>query len=182
MQSLNPKKPTMSAARLEFGLPRGVWILVGCLSAVMFGYVLGGVLTTTTYLDFLLPNPAVPIDITTYNDEPVPIIPMGPSEQAPTLSMPPSAAHRRIMLQVAAVVSEDDARSLADALKQKGFPAFVRVANADKLFRVQVGPYVDRKSAEPTALALERQGLHVFIRSQVIADAGQWVLSENQKS
>jgi hypothetical protein len=182
MQSLNPKKRIVSAAKQEFGLPPGVWILVGGLSAVMVGYMLGGVLTTTTYLDFLLPNAAVPVNITTNNDERVRVTPMGPSGQAPTSSKPTSSPPRSIVLQVAAVVSEDDARALANVLKQKGFPAFVRVANADNLFRVQVGPYIDRQSAQPTALALERQGLQVFIRSQVIADSGHWVLSENRKS
>jgi cell division septation protein DedD len=147
--------------------------------------MLGGVLTTTTYLDFLLPYAAVPINITTNNnnDEPARATPMGPSGQAPTSAKPPSTPMGlsgqaptsvkppstppgKIVLQVAAVVREDNARALANALKQKGFPAFVSVANADNLFRVQVGPYTDRQSAQPTALALERQGLQVFIRSQ----------------
>ena len=182
MQSLNPKKRIMLAAKQEFSLPPSVWILVGGLSAVMVGYMLGGVLTTTTYLYFLLPNEAVPVNIATNNDEPVRVTPMGPSGQAPTSPKPSSAPPRSIVLQVAAVVSKDDARALANALKQKGFPAFVRVANADNLFRVQVGPYIDRQSAQPTALALKRQGLEVFIRSQVVADSGHWVLSENRKS
>jgi hypothetical protein len=168
MQRLNPKKRIMSGAKQEFGLPPGVWMLVGGLAAVMVGYMLGGVLTTTTYLDFLLPHAAVPVNITTNNnnDEPARANPMGPSGQAPTSVKPPSTPPGKIVLQVAAVVREDNARALANALKQKGFPAFVSVANADNLFRVQVGPYTDRQSAQPTALALERQGLQVFIRSQ----------------
>jgi hypothetical protein len=182
MQSPSPKKQIVSAAKQGFGLPPGVWILVGWLSAVMVGYMLGGVLTTTTYLDFLLPKASVPVNIATNNDELARVTPMEPSGEAPTSFKPPSVPPRGIVLQVAAVVSEDDARALANALKHKGFPAFVRVANADNLFRVQVGPYIDRQSAQPTALALKRQGLQVFIRSQVIADSGHWVISENRKS
>jgi SPOR domain len=165
MQSLNPKRRTMSGAKQESALPLGIWMLVGGLSAVMFGYMLGGVLTTSNYLDFLLPHAAVPVSITTDNDGPLRATPMGPSGQAPTSAEPPSAPPGKIVVQVAAVVREDHARALANALKQKGFPAFVRVANADTLFRVQVGPYTDRQSAQPTALALEGQGLQVFIRS-----------------
>jgi septal ring-binding cell division protein DamX len=166
MPSLSPKRRIVPGAKEAFGLPAGVWILVGGLFAVMLGYMLGGVLTTTTYLDFLLPRAAVPVDITTNNDEPVRTTPKGAPGQAFTSAKSPSALPGNIVLQVAAVVREDHARALANALIQKGFPAFVRVVNADNLFRVQVGPYTDRQSAQPTALALELQEFQVFIRSQ----------------
>ena len=197
----------MSGAKQKFGLPTGVWMLVGGLSALMLGYMLGGVLTTTSALDFLLPHVAVPVDIRTNNDGPVRATPTAPSVQTPTiaklpsappgnivLAVPvdirtnndgpvratptvpsvqtptiaklPSAPPGNIVLQVAAVEREDHARALANALKQKGFPAFVKVANADKFYRVQVGTYTDRQSAQPTILALKRQGLRVFIRPQ----------------
>jgi cell division septation protein DedD len=141
-------------------------MLVGGLFAVLFGYMLGGVLTTTANLDFLLPHAVPPVNFTTSNDEPVRATAMGTSVQTPTSAKLPSAAPGKIVLQISAVVREDHARALANELKQKGFPGFVRVANANNLFRVQVGPYADRKSAQPTTLALERQGLHVLIRSQ----------------
>ena len=166
MQSLIPKRRTVSSAKQEFGLPPGAWMLVGGLFALMFGYMLGGVLITTAYLDFLLPQVAVPVNITTNNDEPAHATPMGTSVQEPTSAKPPSVPPGKFVLQVSAVVREDHARALANELKQKGFPGFVRVANANNLFRVQVGPYADRQSAQPTALALERQGLQVLIRSQ----------------
>jgi hypothetical protein len=140
MQSLNPKRRIVSGAKQEFGLPPGVWMLVGGLFAVMFGYMLGGVLTTTAYLDFLLPHPAVPVNITTNDVEPGRATPMVASGQAPTNAKPPSAPPGKIVLQVSAVMREDHARALANELKQKGFPGFIRVANADNLFRVQVGP------------------------------------------
>jgi cell division septation protein DedD len=156
----------VSNAKQEFALPPGVWRLVGGLSALMVGYTLGGVLTTTTVLDFLLPHVAVPVNITTNNDGPVRATPMGPSVQTPTGAKPASAPPGDVVLQVAAVAREDHARALANALKQKGFPVLVKVANADNLYRVQVGPYTDRQSAQPTVLALKRQGLQVFIRPQ----------------
>jgi hypothetical protein len=166
MQSTKPRRRVVSGPKQESGFPPGAWMLVGGLLAVLSGYMLGGVLTTTAYLDFLLPHIAVPVNITTSNDEPVRATPMGTSVQAPSSAKPPSAPTGKIVLQVSAVVREDHARALANELQQKGFPGFVRVANDDKLFRVQVGPYADRQSAQPTALALERQGLQVFIRSQ----------------
>ena len=156
----------MSGAKEKYGLPSGVWMLVGGLLALMVGYMLGGVLTTSTALDFLLPHAALPVNVTPNNDGPLRVTPMGPSAEAPTSAKPPSAPPGKIVLQVAAVVREDHARALANALKQKGFPAFVKVANADNLYRVQVGPYTDRQSAQATAFALKRQGLQVFLRSQ----------------
>ena len=156
----------MSGAKQKFGLPLGVWILVGGLSAFMVGSMLGHVLTTTTAFDFLLPHAALPVNVTPNNDEPLRVTPMGPSAETPTSAKPSSAPVGKIVLQVAAVVREDRARALANALKQKGFPAFVKAANADNLYRVQVGPYTDRQSAQQTALALKRQGFQVFLTSQ----------------
>src|ERR1700680_4790815 len=55
-----------------------------------------------------------------------------------------------IMLQVAAVLHQDDALALAQALQQKKFPAFIIPPGADKYYRVQVGPYQDNQSASKT--------------------------------
>jgi hypothetical protein len=89
-------------------------MLVGGLSALMVGYALGGVLTTTTVLDFLLPHVAVPVNITTNNDGPVRATPMGPSVETPAGTKPASAPPGNFVLQVAAVVREDHARALAN--------------------------------------------------------------------
>jgi|HubBroStandDraft_6_1064221.scaffolds.fasta_scaffold422934_2 DedD protein len=77
---------------------------------------------------------------------------------------PPSAAgdplipKGTIMLQVAAVLHQDDALALAQALQQKKFPAFVLTPGADKLYRVQVGPYPDNQSAANARQQLEANG------------------------
>ena len=65
-----------------------------------------------------------------------------------------------IMLQVAAVMRQDDALGLAQALQQKKFPAFVIPPGADKYYRVQVGPYADSKSMETARDALAVQGYY----------------------
>lgn len=63
-----------------------------------------------------------------------------------------------ITLQVAAVMHEGDALALAQALQGKKFPAFVLNPDADKYFRVQVGPYSDNQSAGTARRELEAQG------------------------
>jgi DedD protein len=69
-----------------------------------------------------------------------------------------------IMLQVAAVLHQDDALALAQALQQKKFPAFVLTPGVDKLYRVQVGPYTDNQSAANARQQLEAQGFKSIIK------------------
>jgi DedD protein len=69
-----------------------------------------------------------------------------------------------IMLQVAAVLHQDDALALAQALQQKKFPAFVITPNADKYYRVQVGPYPDNQSASNARQDLEAKGFKSIIK------------------
>jgi DedD protein len=63
-----------------------------------------------------------------------------------------------IMLQVAAVLHQDDALALAQALQKKKFPAIVLSPSADKYYRVQVGPYADNQAAGNARKDLEAQG------------------------
>jgi cell division septation protein DedD len=69
-----------------------------------------------------------------------------------------------IMLQVAAVLHQDDALALAQALQQKKFPAVVLTPGADKLYRVQVGPYPDNPSASNARQQLEANGFKSIIK------------------
>jgi hypothetical protein len=69
-----------------------------------------------------------------------------------------------IMLQVAAVLHQDDALALAQALQQKKFPAFVIPPGADKLYRVQVGPYPDNQFATNARKDLEANGFKSIIK------------------
>jgi cell division septation protein DedD len=69
-----------------------------------------------------------------------------------------------IMLQVAAVLHQDDALALAQALQQKKFPAFVIPPGSDKYFRVQVGPYPDNDSATNARKDLEDKGFKSIIK------------------
>jgi len=67
----------------------------------------------------------------------------------------PSGAYT---LQVAALSKEADALELAARLQKKKFPAFVLSPQADKYYRVQVGPYVDPKAADAARKGLEGAG------------------------
>jgi cell division septation protein DedD len=67
-------------------------------------------------------------------------------------------------LQVAALTKEADALELATRLQKKRFPAFVLSPQADKYFRVQVGPYVDQKSADAARKGLESAGFKAIVK------------------
>ncbi|HLJ24122.1 MAG TPA: SPOR domain-containing protein [Candidatus Acidoferrales bacterium] len=69
-----------------------------------------------------------------------------------------------IMLQVAAVLHQDDALALAQALQQKKFPAIVLTPGPDKLYRVQVGPYPDNQTASNARQDLEAKGFKSIIK------------------
>lgn len=69
-----------------------------------------------------------------------------------------------IMLQVAAVLHQDDALALAQALQQKKFPAIVLSPSADKYYRVQVGPYADNQAATNARKDLEDKGFKSIIK------------------
>jgi DedD protein len=68
-------------------------------------------------------------------------------------------------VQVAAVSKQEDAGSLVDALKKKDYAAFVASTSAaDKLFRVQVGPFSDIKDAESVRTKLVSDGYSPILK------------------
>ena len=67
-------------------------------------------------------------------------------------------------LQVAALTRESDALELATRLQKKKFPAFVLSPQADKYYRVQVGPYVDSKAADAARKGLEGAGFKAIVK------------------
>ena len=86
-----------------------------------------------------------------------------PSNAAPAdtpVSMPSSS----YFVQVAAVSKQEDADALVDALKKKEYPAFVAAATADKLFRVQLGPFSEVKDAEAMRTKLIGDGYSPILK------------------
>jgi hypothetical protein len=80
--------------------------------------------------------------------------PVGPSKQGPGF-----------VLQTAAMAHEQNAKALADSLRQRNFPAFVVKSDSDHLYRVYVGPYPDQHSAANTDTELVRQGFTAILKS-----------------
>jgi cell division septation protein DedD len=71
--------------------------------------------------------------------------PAQPTTVDPSTTLPATG----YFVQVAAVSKQEDAQALVDALKKKEYPAFVAAqTTADKLFRVQLGPFAEAKDAE----------------------------------
>ena len=68
-------------------------------------------------------------------------------------------------VQVAAVSKQEDAEALVAALKKKDYPAFVAPpAAADRLFRVQLGPFADIKDAEALRSKLISDGYNPILK------------------
>jgi len=79
-----------------------------------------------------------------------------PAASAPLI---PSGAY---LLQVAALVKQDDALGIATSLQKKHYTAFVQTPQKDKYYRVQVGPFKDQKSADTVKKGLEGEGFKAF--------------------
>jgi cell division septation protein DedD len=68
-------------------------------------------------------------------------------------------------VQVAAVSKAEDGEALVEALKKKDYPAFVAApVPADKLFHVQVGPFIDIKDAEAMRARLIADGYSPILK------------------
>jgi DedD protein len=77
----------------------------------------------------------------------------------------PKPAKPSFLLQVAAMTLQSDALAMADLLQRKRFPSFVAAPSAaDKLYRVQVGPYADEHAADNAKSALDRAGFKAIIK------------------
>jgi len=92
---------------------------------------------------------------------PAPSQPPQPTSVDPNTTLPSTG----YFVQVAAVSKEEDAQALVDALKKKEYPAFVAAQNnADKLFRVQLGPFAEAKDAEAMRTKLIGDGYNPILK------------------
>lgn len=91
---------------------------------------------------------AQPVSVPVKNPKPV--------MAAPTV---PSGAY---VLQVAALLKQDDALAVASSLQRKRYVCYVQPPQKDKYYRVQVGPFKDRKAADAAKLGLENEGFRAF--------------------
>jgi cell division septation protein DedD len=91
--------------------------------------------------------------------EPVPAAPVRSSK---TITSAPAIPSGAAVLQVAALLRQDDALAIASTLQKKRFAAFVQPPQKDKYYRVQVGPFRDQKAAEAAKKGLEGEGFKAF--------------------
>jgi hypothetical protein len=76
----------------------------------------------------------------------------------PTFNPGPSLDHPAFMLQVGAMVHEENANALAESLRQMDFPTFVIKRPTDRFHRVVVGPFNDVDAALRAKKELEMKG------------------------
>jgi hypothetical protein len=85
--------------------------------------------------------------------------------------VPKSAVRgRELVVQVAALKEEADARELTDRLRKENFEAFVGTLPIDAFYRVMLGPYPDEASARVVLGKLKRAGFNSFIRRESAAE------------
>ena len=70
----------------------------------------------------------------------------------------PPSDHPGFMLQTGAMTHKENADALAEALQRRNFPAFVFRPEADRFYRVDVGPYTDADSALRAQEELKKEG------------------------
>jgi hypothetical protein len=92
--------------------------------------------------------------------------PREPATRAPK----PGAAGTELVVQVAALTEEVEARKLSDRLRQENFQAFVGTLPADSYYRVMLGPYADQESARIVLGKLKRAGFSSFIRRESVSE------------
>ncbi len=85
---------------------------------------------------------------------------VGPSLDHPasTPNTGPSLGHPTFVLQVGAMIHEENANALAESLSELNFPAFVFTRPTDRFHRVLVGPYNNADAAIHVQNELEKRG------------------------
>jgi len=96
-------------------------------------------------------------------DRPAPVSaePRATSGQPPMPAISPTGT---IMVQVAAVSSQDVADILLASLKKKGYTVAVRHEPQDKLLHVQIGPFATRKDADAMCQRVLADGFNAIVK------------------
>lgn len=94
--------------------------------------------------------------------QPQPVATHAASKPGKSSTNPPLIPSGTIVIQVAALLKQDDALGIAGSLQKKHFAAFVQTPQKDKYYRVQVGPFKDQKSADAAKKGLEGEGFKAF--------------------
>jgi cell division septation protein DedD len=92
--------------------------------------------------------------------------PVPPVQVAPARPAKSEIRRGDLVVQVAALTQESDARELTEKLHQENFQAFVGTLPTDSFFRVMLGPYPDAASARTMIDKLKKAGFNSFIRRE----------------
>jgi sporulation related protein len=92
------------------------------------------------------------------------------AQQTPVRLPKPEARRTELVVQVAALKEEGDARELTDRLRHQNFQAFVGTLPVDSFYRVMLGPYADEASARIVLGKLKKAGFDSFIRRESVAE------------
>jgi cell division septation protein DedD len=84
------------------------------------------------------------------------------AKTAKSATAPPPILNGAYVLQVAALLKQDDALAVASSLQKKHYLCYVQAPQKDKYYRVQVGPFKDRKAADAAKQGLENEGFNAF--------------------
>ena len=87
-----------------------------------------------------------------------------PDHPAPTSNPAPSLDHSAFVLQVGAMVHEENANAVAESLRRMNFPAYVSNRSTDGFHRVVVGPYHGVDAALRAKTELEKRGFQAIRR------------------
>ncbi|MGD0888176.1 MAG: SPOR domain-containing protein [Acidobacteriaceae bacterium] len=105
-------------------------------------------------------NAATAADGMIVGDKPPPSNPQpAATNQPPAIS--PSGT---IMVQIAAVSSQDVADILLASLRKKGYSVSVRHEPQDKLLHIQIGPFANRKDAEAMQQRILADGFNAIVK------------------
>lgn len=88
-----------------------------------------------------------------------------PRSRVSTVAPTDSSSH--FAVQVMASRTQADAENLVNLLKSRGYPVYIvtpeEARSRDRLYRVQVGPFVTRAAADTTRDKLEGEGFRPFV-------------------
>jgi cell division septation protein DedD len=85
-----------------------------------------------------------------------------PARSSKGAASAPAIPNGALVLQVAALLKQEDALGIASNLQKKHYAAYVQTPTKDKYYRVQVGPFKDQKAADAAKKGLDGEGFNAF--------------------
>jgi cell division protein FtsN len=109
-------------------------------------------------------NAATPADGMIVGDKPPQPAPAATSKPPTNNQQPAAAPAGTIMVQIAAVSSQDVADILTSSLQKKGYSVSVRHEPQDKLLHVQIGPFATRQEAVAMQQRVLADGFNAIVK------------------